>query len=371
MQATAMGAGTGTAAVSAARDFADSIERFDTYGCTLYRELARRALADAELIALADRTRPGQFPAFMLFTAVQYLLMGDPGHRLARWFASLNDPPAPAADAYDPFRSYCLANRAPIEALIGTCTLQSTMPGRISYLLPAVAHVCAAAAAPLSLVEIGCSAGVTTLFDHMACDYGDGQRLGAADAPLTVRAQLGAGSMPLPVAPVRIARRWGIELEPVEITDPSACRWLLAQLPPEPRVDQEELAAALQVRRAHPFPILAGDALELLPGLAAAIEGPLLVLHSQALYQWPEQVREALDRILADLGAARTVHRLGVERNPIAPARVRAHVQGRFPPDQSVIVHSVYDSGPPRHAYLGEVDGRGKWLRWTVEPLSP
>ncbi|MGE0387594.1 MAG: DUF2332 domain-containing protein [Gammaproteobacteria bacterium] len=354
----------------ARKDFHDSIERFDRYGCSLYRTLAGRCEQDDALVEIAAAARPGQLPAFMLYTAVQYLLMGgEGGDPLARYFGSTCAAPLPAQDAFGPFRDFCLRHRAAIEGLISINTLQSTMPGRVSYLLPALAHIGRQAGAPLAVIDVGCSAGITTIADCFACDYGGGVRLGAADARLTVGCELQPGSEALPAAPVRIAARLGLDLNPVDVADEAACRWLLAQLPPEPRVDQQELAAALAIRRDTPLRVVTGDALALLPTLAAELDGPLCVMHASVLYQWPEPLRDALDAILEGIGRGRTVHRLGVERMISSPRPVQAFRAGSLLDDQTVIVHTIYERGTRRMRYHGEVDGRGKTLRWTDEAI--
>ena len=85
-----------------------------------------------------------------------------------------------------------------IEELVATRTTQTNEVGRCLALVPALAEVARATGGPLSLLEVGCSAGLNLRFDRYRLGYGDppavGGRpgLGAAAAGAGVRGPPGA-----------------------------------------------------------------------------------------------------------------------------------------------------------------------------------
>ena len=64
-----------------------------------------------------------------------------------------------------------------------------------------------------------------------------------------------------PLDPPPVAWRVGVDLAPVDASDPGDARWLRACLWPDQPARQERLAAALAVAREHPVEVRRGDAL--------------------------------------------------------------------------------------------------------------
>src|SRR4051794_3279610 len=94
-------------------------ERFAEFECAghsrLYERLARGVAADAELLALAARARPGQPVPNLLFAAVHHLLLGGAAGDLSRFYPSTG-----GADDGDPvpaFRAFCRAHLQAIARL--------------------------------------------------------------------------------------------------------------------------------------------------------------------------------------------------------------------------------------------------------------
>ena len=55
----------------------------------LYRALSRTVAATDQLLGLAARGRPGQYPTFLFFGAVHLLLLRGADHPLARHYPSV------------------------------------------------------------------------------------------------------------------------------------------------------------------------------------------------------------------------------------------------------------------------------------------
>ncbi|HSZ74026.1 MAG TPA: DUF2332 domain-containing protein, partial [Rhizomicrobium sp.] len=112
-----------------------------------------------------------------------------------------------------------------------------------------------------------------------------------------------------------VASRVGLELNPVNLSNPDDRDWLRALMWPDqiPRLERLERAIAL-FETAKPE-IRSGDALDLLPDALAQIpEGePICVYHTIAVYQFSTAMKQALDDILIAASLRRPVHRLSFE----------------------------------------------------------
>ena len=106
--------------------------------------------------------------------------------------------------------------RAALAATLSTRRTQTNETARCAGLLPAFAAV--ADGRPLALIEIGASAGLNLRWDHYAYDYG-GRAAGVPSSPLTIACELRGPHVP-PLDPPPVAWRAGIDLSPVDASDP-------------------------------------------------------------------------------------------------------------------------------------------------------
>jgi hypothetical protein len=197
---------------------------------------------------------------------------------------------------------------------------------------------CCASAMPMSrarfrqrafaVVEIGTSAGLNLFWDNYRYEYDAGPAgapIAAGDAASPVRigcAIRGTAWPPLrPDDPFaeRVARRVGVELEPIGLDNPDDVAWLRALVWPEQRERASRLDHAIAIAQAarhrSNFGTRQGDGAVLLPTIAAELadDAALCVVHSFTLNQFRPVARLALDRALRDAAAKRAVVRLGLE----------------------------------------------------------
>src|SRR3954451_10736354 len=247
-------------------------DRGDTWFDTspLYRVLSRTVAADDVLLDLAAETRPGQQPANMLMAAVHLLVLKNPELPFARFFASVHgDDAEPPEGAAAEFGAFCDRHRDAITQILRERFVQTNAPGRGVAVRLAMEEIARRVAGPVSFLEIGASAGIQLRFDRWAVETA-GRRFGPADAPLTLRPQW-RGDDPPPdldgIPPIR--DRLGVDLHPVDATDPEERLWLRALVWPEHRDRFAELAAALDAIAVDPPTVLQGDAIVMLPRLDA------------------------------------------------------------------------------------------------------
>jgi len=319
----------------------------------LYAHLCRHAADDPELLALAEAVPDGRQAPHLLLAAVHYRLDRTGGEPLARYYPSLTDAPRdPDADCYPAFREFCLDDADALERLLSTRRTQTNSVRRSAVLYPALARVAARVDGPLALVELGPSAGLNLCFDRYRYDYG-GRVLGAAGSPVTVESEVRSGEPPLPEQPPAIHSRVGIDLRPLDVTDPDDADWLRALVWPAHTERRELLGAALRVASESPPPLVEGDLLDDLPAVLDTIPAdvPVCVFNTLVLYQVPGSVCTALADLLRERMAQRPLHWLTG-----AP-----ELSG----GDSVTLEWVRQAdGAVRRDPLADHDPHGAWLDW-------
>jgi hypothetical protein len=218
--------------------------------------------------------------------------------------------------------------------------------------LPAVQ----AAEGRVGLLEIGPSAGLNLRLDCYQYEYrnrnGESVVWGATDAePRLVVEDLGASPPPLPERLDVVARR-GLELNPLDLSDPRVVRWLRALIWPEHLQRASAMEAALEHVERVPAEIHQGDAttdieahVRALPEAAAPV-----VFATQVFYQIPVEGRQA---ILDGLARASDVA-------PVDLVLMESSGEG-----DSLVTHFAFQNGSRGETLeLARVDSHGRAVRW-------
>jgi hypothetical protein len=326
-------------------------------GSALYARLAQGTGGDDELRALAAHAKPGQPHANLLFAAVHFLLLRGAQHRLRGFYPDLNNGRTEDGDPFLAFRDFVLAHRARLEPLIATRVTNTNEVGRSALLHPGFRVLAAEAGAPLNLIEIGPSAGLNLIWDRYGVTYNrDGTAAAsiAPDAPLVIRCELRGPKVPPAGATPRVGKRLGLELNPVDLTDPDDRDWLRALMWPDQIPRLERLDRAIALFREHKPEIRAGDALALLADALRDMpeSETVCVYHTIALYQFSRRMKETLDDILTVAGLRRPVYRLSFEAESF---------EGRCP-----ITLIRYHDGTRTERELGHAHPHGSWLEWLA-----
>ena len=239
-----------------------------------YERLAAAVARDPELLALIAGLPPTKRQPNLLFGVVR--LLGGP----------VEDPAA--------FHDYAVANWPKIEAETRIRITQTNEVGRCAVLLPMLT----ALPQPLALLEVGASAGLCLYPDRYAYRYGD-HLVGSGDPVLPCTA---THMMP-PTGLPHVVWRAGLDLNPLDVTDPADLAWLDTLIWPEHTRRRARLRAAAAVVAADPPLLVRGDLVNDLPALAAQAppEATLVVFHSSVLYHVPAPRRAAFAEVVRGL----------------------------------------------------------------------
>ncbi|MDF1604368.1 DUF2332 domain-containing protein [Nocardioides sp. YIM 152315] len=307
-----------------------------------FAEWARGVADDPEVLAWLERLPVPKRQPNLVFAA-------------ARW----HDVPAPGP--YAGLRRALLADDGGIEATIRGRATQTNEVGRLATLLPAFDLL--EATGPIALVEVGPSAGLCLYPDRYdyawATDAGT-VRLrgpGAGRPELTCRVD---GPAPLPTALPEVAHRTGVDLNPLDVTDPDQMAWLANLVWPEDDGRRAQLVRAVGVARADPPRLLRGDLLTELPALvdAAAAYGTVVVFHSAVIAYLDDDDRARFASMMTGLVAEGRCRWVSNEAPRVLPG-----VTGlgpAMPPDVRGFVLGVDGRA------VAWTHGHGRWLRWLA-----
>lgn len=339
---------------------------FDGY-CDLYAHLARSLADDRELVERVATMAPNaKLLPVLLFAAVHFLLLGEPDLDLA---ACYRDDPGAPADPWPLFRSLLEERFDELASLVATRTIQTNEVGRSGVLLPCFTSVARDAARPLTLVELGPSAGLNLLLDRYAVRYSDGVAVGDPDAKVQLACEVRGPLRPPrdPTAPP-IRARLGIDLAPVDVTDPEACRWLEACVWPRLTDRANRLRAAIDLARSTPPDLRTGNALDL---LAAAVDRTdpdtvVCIFATWVLAYFSHDQRAELGSLLDELGARRDLALVTAEYPSIAPFIDRPERPATAGEGQAATVAgiSTWLDGRRASRPVAWCHAHGAWIDW-------
>lgn len=271
---------------------------------TLYSGLAAdisREPAVIELLRAAPDTQ--QLPV-LLFAAVHDLVLRRDELELAAWYPTVTDRPE-TTDPWPVFAATCREFADEIRATIATRSTQTNEVGRCALYLPALGSI-ADEMGELSLVDVGASAGLNLLLDHYEYRFEPGGTVGAPSSVVLVAGTRGEPPMPTPFP--AIAVRLGIDRSPVDLSNASSARWLLACLWPDQAERVERLRAAIAIANEHPVDVREGDAVS---SVADAIDAVADAGHPVVMNSWVLNYLTVAER----LSYVAELDRVGAERD--------------------------------------------------------
>jgi hypothetical protein len=271
----------------------------------LYEEFSYGVAGDRDLLALIDRLPPPKRQPNLLYAAVRHV-SGTPAD-----FAALKQA---VLDNSDAVLATMLARRT-----------QTNECGRCTGLYPLLS----ALPQPLALIEVGASAGLCLYPDRYGYSFA-----APNDSPVQLTCDI-SGPGPATFGPIRVAWRAGIDLNPLDVTDPADVSWLRTLVWPGQTERLARLDAAIGIARTDPPRLVRGDLNEQLPALAASAPSgaTLVIFHTAVLHYVPEPGRSAFIDLVKGLDAVWISQEgpevlPGVQRRlpPMPPSRTQSYI---------------------------------------------
>jgi hypothetical protein len=247
-------------------------------------------------------------------------------------------------------------------------TVRAHETGRYAVLYPAIAEAARRAGAKaVGLIDVGCSAGLNLNVDRVGITYSKGPSLGDPSSPVQLRSRI-AHDRPVPTRAIpEVVARIGVDLDPIDVTDADAARWLRACLPPDRPERIARLDAEMALAATAPPLLLSGDVAALLPDAIDRVPADALpvVITTWALSRFPRETRQRFLYRLEEAGASRAVAWVSAEGVGVAPTIPT--LGDRPASGHSIIGLALFGlSAPPAEA-IGRCWSRGHVLAWLAD----
>ncbi len=208
---------------------------------------------------------------------------------------------------------------------------------------------------PLSLIEIGASAGLNLNFDRFFYELGEGRTWGDPQSAVRIKSEW-RGNAPALDTDLKIAARLGNDQDPLDAARKDHRRRLLAYIWPDQRERLRRAEAALEIAGKHPVDIEGGDAAHFLQSCVArkAHDGVgRVVFHTIVLQYASKETRAAVKDILAAAGARAT------DKAPLA----RFSMEHEKPDAPPTLRLTFWPGGEER--IIGQSESHGGWVEWA------
>ncbi len=331
----------------------------------LYKRVALALSESDEALRAIESAPPRKRKPAVILAALHDLALAGRAPALAAAYAAA--APAgdtPAAAAIDTLLHMTdavadIALRRPVRA---------DETGRHAVLYPAIAEAARRAGAKaVGLIDIGRSAALNLSVDRVGITYTNGPSLGDPSSPVQLSSRI-AQHRPVPsqVIPEVIARI-GVDLDPIDVTDPDDARWLRACLPPDQPERLARLNAEMALAAAAPPQLQRGDPVDLLPDAIARVPKHALpvVTTTWALSQFSLQVRQRFLRHLGQAAAGRAVAWVSAEGVGVAPTIPT--LGDRPASGHSIIGLALFGRPTQPPEAIGRCWSRGHVLAWLAD----
>ncbi len=285
-----------------------------------FRRMARREIAGVsplyERLTLAAAERPEILEIMLaapeklrqthlLMAVVHYLLLrdGDGGTLLAGFYPNLAGKGVVTGDPGAAFSAFCRKNEADLRELVATRRVQTNEVRRASSILLALGQL--GWDGPLSLVELGCSAGLNLFPDRYRYRFGDGAEVGEPGSPVLLSVDSRAKRKPpVPSNLPRIERRIGVDRSPIDLSSDDDIDWLMACIWPEHEERRRWLAAARGYVRIEKLDLRRGGIEEAEEALLEVAERGLAVpVTSHTVTYFSTEERRRLAEMVGGVGS--------------------------------------------------------------------
>ncbi|MBX3479216.1 MAG: DUF2332 domain-containing protein [Caulobacter sp.] len=320
-----------------------------------------RAAADGELGPLDDlfAAWAGREPASHIRDATPLRLLGALHHLTltgaAPVLAGLYPDQAPGTDwtALIPAaRSALETHRAQVADFM-TSPPQTNEVGRSLCLAPGFLIIAARTGLPLSLQEIGASAGLNLRWDRYGYDLG-GRRWGDAASPVQLSANW-RGAAPARTPPVTVAARAACDQAPLDVNDEATALRLQSYVWADQPARLARLRGAIAIARTTPADLVKADAAVWTESRLAPVEGVASVLFHSVMWQYmPQATQNAVSAAIDAAASAATASA------PFAWLRMEPDLSREgFP---MAVRLTLWPDGQTLH--LANVHPHGAWVDW-------
>jgi hypothetical protein len=315
----------------------------------LYEFLSRKIAEDDEMLELSSSGRVGQPVPNLLFGAVHYLLLKGRDHVLKEFYPSIVQNPKELEESFTHFKNFCQIYRDEIDSILKSKLVQTNEVRRCAYLYPSFCFVYNKVKKPLSLIEIGTSAGLQLLWDQYCYSYGNNEVYGNGLSKVHITSEIKGENIPLLLQhSPPVALKIGLDLHISDLRDPEDYLWLKSLIWPEHQERLELFENAAQHFNENPVKLMEGDGVALLTDVVEQIpkDTVICIFHNHVANQIPENLKHELIEKIKMIGSKRDVFHL---YNNMWDRELHL---------------DYFINGIESNKMIGETDGHGRWFYW-------
>jgi hypothetical protein len=335
-------------------------------GSPMYADLCRSASLDlagpgrlTDLLAPWADVRAGDMLPLRVLGAAHRLVLERAAPGLALWFPSVGGTaPTDAAGRGACYRAWvdALVEHADRLPVLLASPPQTNDPGRAAALAGALQLVAAAYDLPIRVHELGASAGLNLLADHVRVTW-PGGGVGPLGSPLRLDDAWDGDPLPPDDVEPRVVERIGCDLDPVDVTTTEGRLHLTSFVWPDQAERLERLRAAYRLAEEVPVRLVRADLVDHLRSLRPEPGSVLVVWHSSTWFYLSTEQRAEAERLFDGLGAA---------ASPEAPV---VHVAREYLGDAFTSSHAlVLRWWPVPASQSAYVVGRGDPVQYADSP---
>ncbi len=327
----------------------------------IYGRIAEAVADDREFLDMLREAPPAAHLPPAPLAAAHYLILDGLDHPLAEVYAGRSD-----ADAGPLFIDLCRSERDRLLALLETRRVQTNDCGRSAIIGPALTWAAARVGGPYCLIDVGASAGINLHGHRFFMDYGRHGTTGPIDSTVRITCEVTDGDPPIADRLPAFDHRVGIDLSPVDLTDPADATWLLACVWPDTG-RSERVAASIRLAQQDPPMMVAGRANDVLPQVMSNLptETTSVVMTTWAFAYFSIEERTQFVNLLRDESTRRPVVWIFADTRE-AFDQIVACEPGRA----ELLGAVVFDGATETTHLLGHVHPHGNWLEWRGSALT-
>lgn len=319
----------------------------------LYYFLSKQIVGDSEIMEIIKEIPLSQPKPNLFFASMQYLVSKSDSN-LRCYYPSLTANPLPAEASFEEFKEFALSHKKQLIELFHTKFVQTNEVGRAAYLYPIFSSIAEQSNKPLTLIEIGTSAGLLLCIDSFNYEYIEKNSsikiVNVADS-INILSENKGRKLPSTIhSNLNIRGRIGIDLKIVDLTRQEDIDWMLALIWPEHSKRRQQLLEASKIANRIQKELYEGDLLELLPKIIRSIpaENQIVLFHTHVANQFSEQLKWSFGELLKEISATRSIY----------------HVYNNMYDEN--LHHDYLESGKvlEEKIYCAP-DGHGKWFFWN------
>lgn len=247
---------------------------------------------------------------------------------------------------------FCTQHSDELLQLFQTKSVQTNEVQRASYLYPIFSEIAKEAKLPLTLLEIGTSAGLLLNLDAYRYEIKQEPPIsfGNENSPLTLFAE-NYGTPITSVESFNILQRIGIDLKIINLQNSDEYLWLKSLIWPEQIIRKENLEKAMAIHQQYSKLLLTGDFRNLIPPLFETHElknSQIIIFHTHVANQFSAKLKADLLEMLQQLSHIQSVY----------------HIYNNME-DKDLHVDFI-DAGISKTVKILEnTDGHGKFFSWN------